>query len=163
MMLIKYDPKQDLKNWLRIKQKNINDFTITKFYPFDKNIELNQTNFNLIVKTISLEKIKEFENQAIKIKQEWEKRENELIKRITDYLNIPFKKINFKVSLTTAFLMPYDFKDAWFMVPTHKNIQKQFNCILHELFHFYHLQKDKTISLKELEEEVQKFLMDFHK
>lgn len=34
--------------------------------------------------------------------------EDKTIKKITDYLNIPFQKFNLRVNLTTAYLMPYD-------------------------------------------------------
>lgn len=40
MIFVKYDPAQDLRNWLRIKKKYPENFTITKFYPFNKSVKL---------------------------------------------------------------------------------------------------------------------------
>lgn len=157
MPSITYSPKQDLKNWLRIKQRYSEDFYITKSYPFDKNIELSKDNFNCILKTINPAKIKRFRAQAVLIKKEWLKKEDEIIKKITNYLKVPFKKFDFKINLTTVYIMPYDYKDKWFMIPTHKEVDKQIQCIVHELFHLYHLEKDPFLSQEELEEEVRKF------
>jgi len=158
MINVQYNPTQDLKNWLRIKNKYSDNFSITEYYPFDRNIELNKDNFTRIVKTIDPEKIKVFDRQAEKLKKEWLSREDEFINKITKYLNIPFEKIDFKVSLTTANLIPYDYQDKWFMVPTHKGIDRQIKCIVHELFHLYYLKKSPTTLRGELEQEVEKFL-----
>lgn len=157
MVSIKYDPAQDLKNWLRIKREYPEDFTITRFYPFNKSIELNEGNFNRILKSVSKEKLEIFTGQARLIERRWSRIEDKVIRRITDYLNIPFKKFNIRVSLTNAYLMPYDFKDKWFMIPTHKKRSEQIRCLTHELFHLYHLHKNSGASIEELEEEVRRF------
>lgn len=158
MISINYNPIKDLKNWLRIKTKYPDNFCFTKYYPFNEKIELNKNNFNLILKTINIKQIKKFNQQAGFIRKEWQKNEKEIIKKITSYLKMPNKKFNFKVNLTTAYLMPYSFKDRWFMVPTHKKIQGQIECMVHELFHLYHLKKDPRAKYEELERKVQDFL-----
>ena len=65
---------------------------------------------------------------------------------------------NFKADLTTAYIMPYDYKGKWFMIPTHKNISGQLRVIAHELFHLYHISKEPKISTIKLEKEVSNFL-----
>jgi len=215
MVFITYNPAQDLKNWIRIKNKYPDDFThaperhgcpssaeallrredkpvdewlnvkrrsvrgsahgtpfgekgatavkswgstITEHYPFDRDIELNKDNFARIVKTIDPEKIRVFNKQAEQLKQEWLRKEDEIINKIIKYLNMPFEKFDFKVSLTTAYLIPYDYQDKWFMVPTHKGIDEQIECVIHELFHLYQLNRNPTTLRDELEQEVEKFL-----
>ncbi|MFA4936799.1 MAG: hypothetical protein WC575_00690 [Patescibacteria group bacterium] len=156
-MRITYDANRDLKNWFRIKENYPETFTIIKYYPFDKNIPLNHEKFNAIVKTISVTDIKSFDELANGITLEWKKIEKKVTSQIFDYLG-GLKSINFKVNLTTAYLMPYDERDNWFMIPTHKSITEQLRCIAHELFHLYHYQKNPSASQKERELEVQKFL-----
>ncbi|MFH1112220.1 MAG: hypothetical protein V1712_04120 [Patescibacteria group bacterium] len=156
-MHIAYDANRDLKNWLRIKENYPKTFTITKYYPFDKKISLNREKFDDIVKTINTVDIKRFDELANSITLEWKKIEKKITSQIFDYLG-GLKPINFKANLTTAYLMPYDEHDNWFMIPTHKSITEQLRCIAHELFHLYHCQKNPSVSQKERELEVQKFL-----
>lgn len=158
MYSIKYDPKKDLKNWLRIKNKYPADFTLTKYYPFDKKIKLTKNNFNQISKTINKNKLADYNKQANLLSKAWHKKESETVKKIVDYLKIPYRTINFKASLTTAYIMPYDYKDKWFMIPTHKNLAGQLKVLTHELFHLYHLSKNPRLPKDESEQEVNQFL-----
>jgi predicted RNA-binding protein Jag len=159
-MIIKYNPIQDLKNWFRIKEKYPDNFTITEFYPFDKSIELSQNNFDKILKTVDKKKIEKFNRQAELIEKKWQQVGDEIIKKITDYLKVPFEKIDFKVNLTTAYLMPYDKRHNWFMIPTHKKLEEQIKSIAHELFHLYHLKNSPSLPQEKLEKEVQRFLSE---
>lgn len=158
MSTIKYDPKKDLKNWLRIKSKYPADFTLNKHYPFNKKIKLTKNNFDQILKTINKSKLINYNKQAILLTKAWYKKKNRIVKNITDYLEIPYKKINFKASLTTAYIMPYDYKDKWFMIPAHKNLAEQLKVLTHELFHLYHIKKEPQTSRKKLEQTVNIFL-----
>jgi len=157
MFSISYDPTQDLQNWLRIKAKYPETFKLTRFYPFAKNIELNRDNFDKILKTISIDKIQEFSRQAETIQVAWLKQEDEVIGKITAYLKTPFQKFNLTASLTTAYYMPYDYQHKWFMVPTHKNLNGQIICIIHEIFHFYDIQKNGERSYEEKEKALEIF------
>ncbi len=158
MSTIKYDPKKDLKNWLRIKEKYPADFTLTKYYPFGSQIKLTMRNFNQIVKTINNDKLDKYNKQAVSLIQIWFKKENRIIKEITGYLRVPYKKINFKANLTTAYIIPYDYKDKWFMIPTHKNLAEQLKILTHELFHLYHIKKEPQATQEKLEKTVNDFL-----
>jgi anion-transporting ArsA/GET3 family ATPase len=82
LLSISYDPKQDLQNWLRIKEKYPETFRFTQFYPFDKNIELRQDNLDKIKMTISDDQIKAFNHQAELIQTAWPKQADEIIKKI---------------------------------------------------------------------------------
>jgi hypothetical protein len=158
MLSIIYDPQKDLQNWLRIKEKYPASFEFTKFYPFDKKIKLSKNNIPGLSKTIFPSQIITFNKQAQVIAKTWQKIEDKVIKEITDYLGLPFKKFKLIVHLTTAYLMPYDFQDKWFMIPTHKNIDNQMKCFTHELFHLYDIQKNAPLHYQELEKRVNKFL-----
>lgn len=159
MIYIKYEPRKDLKNWLRIKEKYPESFKITRDYPFDKKIELKKENFERILDSIIEEKVNIYNDQAKMIKRAWLKKENKIVKNITEYLNIPFEKFDLKVNLTTAYLMPYDFKDKWLMVPTHKKLDKQMECLTHELFHLYQVKKNPNITDEKREKEAGEFLV----
>ncbi|MDZ7798281.1 MAG: hypothetical protein U5L76_01535 [Patescibacteria group bacterium] len=163
MTKILYEPKKDLKNWLRIKDKYPESFTITKHYPFDKDIILKKENFRKILSSISKTKTKYFNIQAKIIKKTWQTREDKIINKITDYLSFPFSKIDFKANLTTAYLMPYDYKDKWFMIPTHKGIEDQILCLIHELFHLYQVKKNPNMNEVKKEKEVKDFLKNIRK
>jgi len=161
MTKILYEPKKDLKNWLRIKEEYPESFTITRYYPFDKDIILKKENFRKILSSISKTKTKHFNIQAKVIKKAWQNREDKIINKITDYLNTPFTKIDFKANLTTSYLMPYDSKDRWFMISTHKDLEDQIVCLIHELFHLYQLKKNPSMSKIEREKEVEDFLNNY--
>ena len=88
--------------------------------------------------------------------------EDKVVKEITNYLKVPSKQFNLKCHLTTAYIMPYDFKDKWFMIPTHKNLAQQIECVIHELFHLYHTDKKPITSFQEREEEVEKFIKTYN-
>ena len=157
MFSISYDPTQDLQNWLRIKAKYPETFKLTQFYPFDKRIRLSKNNFEKIVKTIPAGKIQEFNRQAETLKIVWQKQEDEVIKKITNFLKTPFQKFNLAANLTTAYYMPYDYSHKWFMAPTHKNLNGQLICIIHELFHFYDIQKNGERGYEEKEKALEEF------
>lgn len=157
-MKIIYDPKSDLKNWLRIKEKYPDNFTITKYYPFNKNIDLVQENDTKILNTIKPNDLEKFNKQADEIKAAWGKIETTVLDKIFKYLGKTFHLIDFTVNLTTAYYMPYDEIDDWFMIPTHKPLGDQLKCIAHELFHLYQAKLSPSLSQNEREAEVEKFL-----
>lgn len=151
---------KDLQNWLRIKEKYPETFRFTQFYPFNANLELNQDNLEKIVVTISPDKLKEFDEQAQKISAKWQVIKNKTILDIGHYLSMSVPDFDLAINLTTAYYMPYDFKHKWFMVPTHKNLNDQMECFIHELFHLCDIQKNGDMPYEEKERRVEKFLAD---
>ena len=158
MMRITYDPIADLHNWLRIKEKYPDNFTTTPFYPFDKTVVLAKGNLDDIAVTIDSSTIIKFNNQALALKKAWDQIERQVLQAIGDYLGTELVMFDVKVNLTTAYLMPYDEQDNWFMIPTHKPLVKQLRCIAHELFHLYQTKINPKLLQEEREAEVHKFL-----
>lgn len=158
---LSYDPIKDLQNWLRIKEKYPETFRFTQFYPFNSNLELSQNNLEKIAATISPDKLKEFDEQALKILAQWPVIKNKVISDIGRHLDMSVPDFDLTVNLTTAYYMPYDFEHKWFMVPTHKNLDDQMKCFVHELFHLCDIYKNGDLPYEEKERRVEKFLADY--
>ena len=161
MLSISYDPIKDLQNWLRIKEKHPETFRLTEFYPFAVSRELNQDNLEKIAATISPDKLKEFDEQALKILAQWPVIKSKVISDISRHLNMPVPEFDLAVNLTTAYYMPYDFQHKWFMIPTHKNLDGQMKCFIHELFHLCDIYKNGDLPYEEKERRVEKFLIEY--
>lgn len=159
-MRITYDPTADLKNWFRIKEHYPDNFTLTEFYPFDRSIKFERENFDDILKTIDSQGIMRFNAQALAIEAAWKKIEPKVLAAIFIYLGATFPVLDCKVNLTTAYRMPYDERDNWFMVPTHKPLAEQLRCLAHELFHLYHLKQNPSSAQPKREVAVQEFLKE---
>lgn len=158
MLNVYYSKEKDARNWLRLKSTYPLDFQFSKYYPFNKNIPLDEKNLQKIANSISKKKLATLDRKAAILARAWSVQEDKYLKKITDYLNLPFKKYEFRACLTTAYRMPYDIRDRWFMVSANKSISDQITGIVHEIFHHYHLIKHPKANFDELENEVKKLL-----
>ncbi len=158
MLKITYSPKQDLLNWLRLKNAYPSEFTLTADYPFNRRISLTERSIDTIAASLSEEKKKEFRNTAIRLERKWQSIETDEVRRIVSFLKVPYTLIYAKASLTTAYKMPYDYKDKWFMIQARKPLEWQIENIIHELFHLYQLKNDPDTTRIQLETTVKKYL-----
>lgn len=158
MLHITYDPKKDAKNWIRLAAQYPDEFTLTRYYPFDRTIPVKKENLDRIAGSITHAIVQDFQRQAEVIARAWQSQEHMMVQKIADYLRVSSVSLEAKAALTTAYRMPYDVADRWFMIPTHKPLSQQLRTILHELFHFYHLMKTPEASRSERESAVEQFL-----
>lgn len=158
MLTITYNPKHDLRNWMRIAKSDGAKFVLTRFYPFDRTIPLDERNAGKILETLPKKTAIAFQQQAHDLERRWASLEQSAINAISNFLDTKPYPIAARASLTTAYRMPYDVRDHWFMIPTHKDQRQQLRVILHELFHLHHLRRSPDTPRNELEETVECFL-----
>lgn len=158
MLSISYSPHHDLKNWLRIARRYPENFQLNKDYPFNRRIPLRDEFVPKIVASLANVTRQRFEKRAKLLEGKWMKIEDATVWLITKSLSIPFSILDARAALTTAYLMPYDVHDRWFMIPATKPLKVQLRTIIHELFHLYHIRRSPNTPRNELEETVERFL-----
>lgn len=158
MLTVTYNPRADINNWLRIANTDRDAFCLTKEYPCDRSIPLDRGRLDELIASIDPSAIRRFKTQAALLEHRWRELETAVVKKITEYLAMPSSAMDARAALTTAYRMPYDFKDTWFMVPTHKPVERQLAIIAHELFHLYQLTDKPDTPLQKLESDVEAFI-----
>lgn len=158
VLTVTYNPRADVSNWLRIADTDRDAFCLTKEYPCNRSIPLDRNRIDELIASIDPSVIRCFETQAALLERRWRELEMVVVKKITDHLGIPFSTMDARASLTTAYRMPYDFKDKWFMAPTHKPVGRQLAIITHELFHLYQLTDKPDTPRQQLEIDVEVFI-----
>ncbi len=158
MLTVTYNPRSDINNWLRIAEADRDAFCLTKEYPCDRSIPLDRSRIDELIASIDPSAIQRFETQAALLERRWRELETAVVKKITEYLTMPFSTMDARAALTTAYRMPYDLKDRWLMVPTHKPVERQLAIIAHELFHLYQLTDRPDTPRQKLETDVEAFI-----
>lgn len=158
MLSIAYDPTKDLRNWFRIAKAYPENFQLTKDYPFNRRISLRDEFVPKIVSSLPNITRQRFKKRAKLLEDKRVKIEDATVRLITKSLGMPFSLLDARADLTTAYFMPYDVHDRWFMIPATKPLDIQLRTIVHELFHLYHLQRNPNAARNGLEETVERFL-----
>lgn len=158
MLSIAYNPIKDLRNWFRIARNYPENFQLTKDYPFDRRIPLRDELIPKIVASLPKVTRQQFEKRAKLLEDKWMKIEDATVRLITKSLGMPFSLLDARAALTTAYFMPYNARDRWFVIPATKPLKVQLRTIVHELFHLYHIRRSPNTPRNELEKTVERFL-----
>lgn len=84
------------------------------------------------------------ESKQKKLEQEWEKRETEFFKILSNVLQKPIYEASYTCYLSTTYNCPFNQKENWFMVSAFSEIANQIYVIAHEFMHlqFIHWYKE---------------------